>query len=77
MTGKDFLRSLDRLLELPRGTLKGPENLDQLEHWNSLAIITFIALADTNNRVRVSPGQLMACKTVSDLLCVAQVESGD
>jgi acyl carrier protein len=77
MTRKDFLHSLDRLLELPRGTLEGPENLDKLEQWNSLAIITFIALADTNNRVNLSPRQLMACTTVSDLLRVAQVESGD
>src|SRR5882762_4709285 len=74
MTRQQFLYSLDKLVELPRGTLKGYENLEDLEHWNSLAMISFIALADTVSRVGVTPTQLMACVTVSDLLDVAQVE---
>jgi acyl carrier protein len=61
-------------VELPRGTLKGDEKLNDLEQWNSLAIISFIALVDTNNRVKVSLGQIMSSVTVSDLLAVAQVE---
>ena len=64
---------MDKLVELPRGTLQGPEKLDDLEQWNSLAMISFIALVDTNNRVSLSPIQIMACSTVSDLLQVAQV----
>jgi acyl carrier protein len=65
---------MDKLVELPRGTLKGDEKLNDLEQWNSLAIISFIALVDTNNRVKVSLGQIMSSVTVSDLLAVAQVE---
>jgi acyl carrier protein len=75
MTRQQFLYSMDKLVELPRGTLKGNENLEDLEQWNSLAMISFIALADSNNRVSVSPAQLIACVTVSDLLKLAQVES--
>jgi len=74
MTRKQFLHSMDRLVELPRGTLKGTENLNDLEQWNSLAMISFIALADTNNRVSLSPRQIMACSTVSDLLKLARVD---
>ena len=65
---------MDKLVELPRGTLKGDEKLNDLEQWNSLAIISFIALVDSNNRVKVSLGQIMSSVTVSDLLAVAQVE---
>jgi acyl carrier protein len=65
---------MDKLVELPRGTLKGDEKLNDLEQWNSLAIISFIALVDTNNRVKVSLGEIMSSVTVSDLLAVAQVE---
>ena len=75
MTREEFLQSVDRLVEVPRGTLKGPEYLNDLENWNSLAMISFLALADTNNRVALSPRQLMACTTVADLLEVARVES--
>jgi acyl carrier protein len=74
MRRKEFLLSMDKLVELPRGTLKGDEKLNDLEQWNSLAIISFIALVDTNNRVKVSLGQIMSSVTVSDLLAVAQVE---
>ena len=74
MTRQQFLYSMDKLLELPRGTLKGPERLHELEQWNSLAMISFIALADTNNRVSVSAAQLLACSTVSDLLNTAKVD---
>jgi acyl carrier protein len=73
MTRKQFLQSMDKLVELPRGTLRGDEKLDDIEQWNSLAMISFIALVDTNNRVSLSPTQIMACSTVSDLLEVAQV----
>jgi hypothetical protein len=74
MTREQFLHSMDKLLELPRGTLTGRESLENLNQWNSLAMISFIALADSNNRVSVSPSQLMTCATVSDLLTLARVE---
>jgi len=60
-------------VELPHDTLKGPEYLSELANWNSLAMITLIALADSNNRV--VPRQLMSCTTVTDLLNVARVEA--
>ena len=75
MTREEFLNSMDELMELPRGTLKGTEPLNAIEQWNSLAMISFIALADSNNRVSLSPRQMMRCTTVSDLLRIANVDS--
>ncbi len=74
MTREQFLNSIDEIVELPRGTLKGPENLNDLEHWTSLAAISFLALADSNNRVSLSPRQIIVCTTVSDLLRIAKVD---
>jgi acyl carrier protein len=74
MTRQQFLNSMDKLLELPRGTLTGNERLHDLEQWNSMAMISFIALADTNNRVSLSASQILACSTVSDLLRTAKVD---
>ena len=45
----ECLGSLD--LEYP---VVGPEKLKELEHWNSLAIIGFIALADSATRASLS-----------------------
>jgi acyl carrier protein len=73
MTSHEFLSEMDEILELPAGTLAGPEPLEQLEQWNSTAMISFIALADTNG-ARVSARQVAGCATVRDLMRLAQVQ---
>jgi acyl carrier protein len=73
MTRQEFLLEMDEILELTPGTLKGPEKLEELEQWNSTAMIGFIALADTNNGARISPRQIINCVTIADLLALASV----
>jgi acyl carrier protein len=75
MTREEFLSSLDELVELPPGTLKGPEKLADLEQWSSVAVIDFIALVDTNNGLKLSPREIANCSTVSDLLTLAKVDA--
>jgi len=64
---------MDNLLELPADTLRGAENLDDLENWNSLAMVEYIALADSNG-AKLSPRQIRECNTVDDLAQLAKVE---
>lgn len=73
MTRKEFLSALDNLLELPPGTLTGSEPLDDIENWTSLAMVEYIALADSNG-VKLSPRQIRDCETVDDLARLAKVE---
>lgn len=74
MQKKDFLIAMDKLLELPEGTLQGPENLDDLENWNSLAMVEYIALVDSDAGAKVSPRQIRDCETVDDLAQLAKIE---
>ena len=74
MTKNHFLAEMDEILDLPTGTLKGPEQLEVLEGWDSTAMIGFIALVDTHNGSRISPQKITSCSTISDLLKLAQVE---
>lgn len=74
MTRTEFLLEMDEILDLPAGTLRGHEKLEDLQNWDSTSLITFIALAETNNGVSVSPGQIVTCSTVADLLSLAQAE---
>ncbi len=67
MTKQEFLLAMDDLLELPDHTLAGPEKLDDLENWNSLAMLGYIALADSNNGVKLSPRQIRDCNSIDDL----------
>jgi hypothetical protein len=76
MTREEFLLELDTILDLTAGTLKGQEKLEELELWDSTALIGFIGLADTNNGVRISPRQIVNCLTVNDRLDLAKVASG-
>ncbi len=64
----DFLKRLDELLELKPGTLSPEDRLQDLEGWDSLAVMGFIALADEHYSVILSPQQLASCKSVGELI---------
>ena len=67
MEREEFLREMDELPELPPGTLRGPEQLDQLERWDSVSLMSFIALAAERSGVVLAPTQISGCRTVDDL----------
>jgi acyl carrier protein len=73
MTSDDLLLQMDEILGLNPGTIRGSERLDELENWDSTALISFIAMAETNSGVAISLNQVVACDTVADLLRLAQV----
>ena len=68
MTRQAFLAKLDALLELDPGTLRGPEELASLGGWDSLALMSFIALVHREFGVRLTGKQIAESKTVDDLL---------
>lgn len=73
MNAKDFLLALDEMLELDPGTLKGNETLESLGNWDSLAVISFIALVDEKLGRVVEGQRLSKAKTVADLFDIAGV----
>ena len=73
MNRNEFLLQMDEILDLPAGTLQGHEKLEELTNWDSTSLITFIAMAETNNGVNISPGEIVTCATVADLLNMARV----
>lgn len=75
MNRDEFLLEMDEILDLPAGTLQGHERLEELQNWDSISLITFIALAESNNGVSISPAQIVNCSTVADLLRLAQAGS--
>jgi acyl carrier protein len=71
MSRFDFLQQLDGLLNVPAGTLKGPESLASLSGWDSLAIVGFLAMMDKEFVVNVPAKQLGQCREVNDLVLLA------
>lgn len=74
MTRGEFLLEMDEILGLRTGTLRGDEKLDELQNWDSTALITLIVLAEEANIARISPDQVVGCSTVADLLRLAGVD---
>ena len=62
-----FLRHLEEMLEIGVNSLTGSEELSDLEVWDSLAIISFVAMADDRYNAHVGGGRIAACTTVEDL----------
>ena len=73
MNTTEFLLALDEMLELDPGSLTGAEALEDLENWDSLAVISFIALVDEKLGLVVEGEKLVKAKTVADLLTLAGV----
>ncbi len=68
MTQREFLRALEDQLEVPEGTLEKDRMLADVEGWDSMAGVLFIALADEKLGVNVVAKDLGKSKTVHDLL---------
>lgn len=72
MTKKEFLTLLTEILELPTDSLTGAEPLSEVEGWDSLAVLNFIAMVDEHCGITVSPKRIVDCKTVDDLYALTK-----
>ena len=68
MSRSEFLRAFERQLEIKEGTLNENQVLEQLDSWDSMASVLFIALADEKVGVTVSGNQIANSKTIGQLL---------
>ena len=66
MARDEFFVALSELLETD-SRLTGAEELSDLGSWDSLAVISFMAMADDRWGVTLAPKNISACKTVDDL----------
>lgn len=76
MTRSEFCSRLESMLELEPGTIKGEELLQELPGWDSMAVLSFIAMADSELGQSVQAKALSDCHTVGDLAALfpGQVE---
>jgi len=68
MTKSEFYEKLEFILELESHTINGSETLQDLEGWDSLAKLSFIAMGDVEFSTIVPAKALLACKSVVDLI---------
>lgn len=68
MDEKKFITDMEELLEVDGGSLKLTVDLTSLEQWDSLAFVSFLAMADSKFNTKVAPTELRQCKTIGDLM---------
>jgi acyl carrier protein len=71
MNKETFLHKLDEVMSLPTGTIQGDESLGAIKGWDSVALMSFIALLDEELEIRVTGKQVMQCQTISELVTLA------
>jgi len=68
MDKQKFLLLLDDLFEEDPNTLTGDEPLAELEIWDSLTALGYIALVDEEFNIILSGNDIEQCTTVNDLV---------
>jgi acyl carrier protein len=69
VTKVEFLRLLETTLERDEGSLKGEETLADID-WDSLAVVSFLALADEHFGLQLGAKAVNACKTLPQVIAL-------
>lgn len=75
MDKNTFYKRLDEMLEVAPGTVQGSAELAGLESWDSLAVMSFIAMVDSQYRISLPAKAIAACRTVDDLATLVEENS--
>lgn len=68
MTNEKKMEFLEEILEQEPGTLTPETVLEDLDEWDSIALISFIAMMDDEFHKVVSGATVRSQKTVADLM---------
>lgn len=68
MKVEEFFALLEEIIEADPGTINGAEKLKDLDGWDSLAIVSFIAMVDERFEITLSPRKIADSKLISDLV---------
>jgi acyl carrier protein len=68
MKTSEFLSLIEDIAEVEPGSLKGGELLSDVEGWDSLSVVAFIAATDKAFGSAPSPASVVSARTVADLV---------
>lgn len=68
MTKKELIEMLEEIVEAEPNTLTGEERLEDLQSWDSLAVVNFIAVVDENFGLTLEPKKIMESETINQLI---------
>ncbi len=68
MTKSTFYDIIAEIIEEDPGSVSGQELLTDLEGWDSMTVVAFLAVMDKHLSLAISPKELVEAKSVADLL---------
>ena len=68
MTKREFLSELEEILEADPGALEGDERLTDLKGWDSLAVVSLIAMVDERLDTTLSPREIAKAGSIADIV---------
>ena len=68
MNAPQFLAALHELFDVNAGSIHKDTVLQDISGWSSMTFIGLIAMLDEDFGVRISPGTILRCHTVEDLM---------
>lgn len=63
----EFLANLEETLEMDARTLQMDTVLADLPNWDSMSVLSFMAMMDSSYNLTIVPAKLADCITVADL----------
>lgn len=70
MNKQEFIILLEGIVEAEPGTITGNELIELIPGWDSLAIVSFIAMIDESLGITLSPKKIADAKSVDDLIAL-------
>lgn len=70
MKDKEKLEMIEEMLDLDEGTLLPEQVLTDLEEWDSIAVISLIALMDEEYNKQIKGSDIKQLQTVADVLAL-------
>lgn len=71
MTKAEFIRKIEFDIGAAEGTVEGSDVLQDLDGWDSLAVMSTLAMLDKQFGVKVPATTIYQCRTVDDLAALA------
>ena len=70
MTKREFLSLFEEILEAEPGSLRGDEVLPGREGWDSLAVVSLIAMVDEQFGMTLAPKEIARAGSVADIIAM-------
>lgn len=68
MTNEEKILILEDLMEVEERTLKPETLLSDIDEWDSVSLLSFIAMVDEEFEKVITGKEVKSCNTVSDLM---------